>query len=124
MRVLCGGEALSERLKDALCAMGAPVWNLFGPTETTVWSTVEALGAGPVSIGRPIANTRLYVLDADLTPVGRGLRGELYIAGDGLAQGYLGRPGLSAERFVPDPFGPPGMRRPNSRPGASGIWAS
>ncbi|MEX1830145.1 amino acid adenylation domain-containing protein, partial [Luteibacter sp. CQ10] len=111
LRVLCGGEALGERLKDALCALGGPVWNLFGPTETTVWSTVEALEADrPVSIGRPIANTRLYVLDAALGPVGRGLRGELYIAGDGLAQGYLGRPGLSAERFVPDPFGPPGAR--------------
>jgi polyketide synthase PksJ len=110
VRLLCGGEALSERLKDALVSSGAEVWNMFGPTETTIWSTVERLGAGPVTIGRPIGNTRLYVLDEDLSPVGIGVRGELYIAGDGVARGYLDRPGLTAERFVADPFGAPGTR--------------
>ncbi|MBW8848037.1 MAG: amino acid adenylation domain-containing protein [Burkholderiales bacterium] len=107
LRILCGGEAMSEPLKDRLLATGAEVWNMFGPTETTVWSLVERVQPGkPVSIGTPIANTRVYVVD----PQGRlspsGVPGELCIAGDGLARGYLNRPELSAEKFCADPFVP------------------
>ncbi|MFE7120179.1 amino acid adenylation domain-containing protein, partial [Streptomyces sp. NPDC057654] len=112
VRVLVGGEALPGDLAGALAGAGRSVTNLYGPTETTIWSTaseVEADGAG-VSIGRPIANTQVYVLDAGLRPVAPGVAGELYIAGDGLARGYHRRPDLSAERFVADPYGPAGGR--------------
>ena len=87
-------------------ARGDELWNLYGPTETTVWSCVERVAdeAGPVSIGRPIANTRCYVLDEQLQPVPIGARGELWIGGAGVALGYHARPELTAERFLPDPF--------------------
>ncbi len=104
-RVLCGGEALPEDLAAALRARAAEVWNLYGPTETTVWSAVELLPPDrPVSIGRPIANTGIYVLGSGALPVPAGAPGELLIGGAGVARGYLGRPDLTAERFVPDPF--------------------
>jgi len=106
LRVLCGGEALPRGLADELQGHGASVWNLYGPTETTVWSAVwEVEVGGTVRIGRPIGNTQLYVLDGQGQPMPVGVAGELYIGGAGLARGYLGRPGLTAERFVPDPFG-------------------
>ncbi|MEQ1802969.1 MAG: amino acid adenylation domain-containing protein, partial [Gammaproteobacteria bacterium] len=108
LRVLCGGEALDRDLAAQLRARSAQVWNLYGPTETTVWSCVERVGdePGPVSIGRPIANTLCYVLDEQLQPVPIGARGELWIGGAGLALGYHARPALTAERFVPDTVRP------------------
>ncbi|MYV64033.1 amino acid adenylation domain-containing protein, partial [Streptomyces sp. SID4931] len=110
LRKLVGGEALPGELADRLAEGDIEPVNLYGPTETTIWSTAAVLGGRPgaPAIGAPIANTTVYVLDAQLRPVPAQVPGELYIAGSGLAQGYLGRPGLSAERFVADPFGPPG----------------
>ncbi|AOR31283.1 hypothetical protein BFF78_09745 [Streptomyces fodineus] len=109
LRMLVGGEALPPSLAAAMTALGTEVTNLYGPTETTVWSTAVRLAdaAALPSIGGPIRNTTLYVLDERLQP---GDEGELYIGGEGLARGYRGRPGLTAERFVADPFGPPGAR--------------
>jgi amino acid adenylation domain-containing protein len=104
---LCGGEALDQDTADMLAAGTAAAWNLYGPTETTIWSTLERLHPGqPVTIGRAIANTQLLVLDErrELVPI--GVPGELYIGGDGVANGYLGRPDLTAERFVANPFDP------------------
>jgi amino acid adenylation domain-containing protein len=111
MKVLCGGEPLPPEMAVALAGQ-AELWNLYGPTETTVWSTAErVLPGAPVTIGRPIANTRVYVLDAALGVVPPGVAGELYISGAGVARGYCGRPALSAERFLPDPFSTvPGAR--------------
>ncbi|MBW3650620.1 MAG: amino acid adenylation domain-containing protein [Actinobacteria bacterium] len=112
VRILVGGEALPAALAERMQACGGRVTNLYGPTETTIWSTAADVGAGSGAppIGGPIANTTLHVLDARLRPVPDGVRGELYIAGAGLARGYLGRPALTAERFVADPFGEPGSR--------------
>ncbi|MET9701345.1 amino acid adenylation domain-containing protein, partial [Streptomyces sp. NPDC006529] len=110
IRALVGGEALPGELARTLVATAASATNMYGPTETTIWSTdrrlsPEATTDGVSSIGGPIANTRVYVLDGWLAPVAPGVAGELYIAGSGLARGYLNRPGLTAERFVACPFG-------------------
>ncbi|WP_329218547.1 amino acid adenylation domain-containing protein [Streptomyces sp. NBC_01485] len=111
LRVLVGGEALPADLALQLGELAADVTNLYGPTETTIWSTAATVGAGgEVSIGSPIGNTRAHVLDGWLRPVVPGVAGELYIAGAGLAYGYHRRPGLTAERFVVDPYGAPGER--------------
>ncbi|RZB19947.1 non-ribosomal peptide synthetase [Streptomyces sp. F001] len=123
-RVLVGGEAVSAPLAETLRGLGRSVTNVYGPTETTIWSTAVDLdragdGAAP-SIGRPIANTRVYVLDEGLRPVAPGVPGELYIAGAGLARGYLNRPGLTAERFTADPYGPAGARM--YRTGDRACW--
>ncbi|QFU89755.1 non-ribosomal peptide synthetase [Amycolatopsis sp. YIM 10] len=108
---LCGGEKLPAELADRLCARGVRLWDLYGPTETTVWSSVARLENGTVRDFTAVANTTLYVLDDRLEPVPLGGRGELYIGGRGLAAGYLGRPGLTADRFVPDPHGTSGGGR-------------
>ena len=113
--VFAGGEALASSLaREVTSAWNVRLVNLYGPTETTIQVTSwpwQHDGDGQFApIGRPIWNTRVYVLDDGLQPVPVGVAGELYIAGSGLARGYLNRPGLTAERFVADPFGPPGSR--------------
>ncbi|MCT2582859.1 amino acid adenylation domain-containing protein [Actinophytocola gossypii] len=108
---ICGGEAFPPDLADELRADGAVVWNAYGPTETTVWSAAGPVGAGGVHIGPPIGNTQLYVLDGRGDPVPVGVVGELHVGGLGVTRGYHGRPGLTADRFRPDPFaGVPGAR--------------
>ncbi|HEX9938624.1 MAG TPA: amino acid adenylation domain-containing protein, partial [Longimicrobium sp.] len=112
-RILLGGEALPPELAAQITdVLPNGLVNMYGPTETTVWSASHAVEAaeGPVPIGRPIANTRVYVLDAALRPQPAGVPGELFIGGHGVTRGYLARPGLTAERFVPDAF--------SARPGA------
>ncbi|MGQ4484657.1 amino acid adenylation domain-containing protein [Streptomyces sp. SAS_281] len=117
-----GGEAVGDDLWDALRATeGLNGYNLYGPAECTVDAMLCRTGDSErPAIGRPAHNTRVYLLDARLRPVPAGTDGELYIAGAGLARGYLGRPGLSAERFVADPFGAPGARM--YRTGDLGRW--
>ncbi|HEY9664968.1 MAG TPA: non-ribosomal peptide synthetase, partial [Allocoleopsis sp.] len=106
LKILCGGETLTPDLVEQLLSRGAELWNLYGPTETTIWSTVHRVetAASPIPIGRAIANTQLYVLDSHRQLVPLGVPGELYIGGDGLAQGYLNRSDLTAEKFVAHPF--------------------
>jgi amino acid adenylation domain-containing protein len=111
--IVCGGEAFPTELASRLLKWDVPVWNFYGPTEATVWSTAHRVspGAGSVPLGRPLANTRAYVLDPRLQPVPIGIPDELYIGGPGVTRGYLNRPELTAERFIPDPFGDePGAR--------------
>ncbi|MEV7009218.1 amino acid adenylation domain-containing protein [Streptosporangium sp. NPDC051022] len=110
--VLTGGDVVSPNAVQRVRAAnpGITIRILYGPTETTLCVTQLETGAGRLSIGRPMDNTRTYVLDAGLQPVPAGVAGELYIAGTGLARGYVGRPGLTAERFVACPFGEPGER--------------
>jgi amino acid adenylation domain-containing protein len=105
-KILCGGEAIPRELANRLLGTGAEVWNLYGPTETTIWSTVHRIDSrsGSVPIGKPIANTQVYILDERRRLVPSGVPGELYIGGDGLARGYLHRAELTTERFVQSPF--------------------
>jgi thioesterase domain-containing protein/acyl carrier protein len=116
LRIVCGGEALPPDLAQQLLARGSEVWNAYGPTETTVWSTLHRVTAASaagasVPIGRPIDNTTAYVLGADRAPVPIGVEGELCLGGAGVSRGYRGRPELTRERFVDDPFaGRPGAR--------------
>ena len=113
LKALCGGEAMPRELADQLLARCGSLWNMYGPTETTIWSTVHQIRAGEPTlfIGRPIANTTLYILDPRMQPVPVGASGELWIGGDGLARGYLNRAELTTEQFRPDPFSAaPGQR--------------
>ncbi|HET7488909.1 MAG TPA: amino acid adenylation domain-containing protein [Acidimicrobiales bacterium] len=106
LKVLCGGEAMPVSLAAALLERDVELWNMYGPTETTVWSLTARVTRPrqALSIGRPLGNNTVYVLDPSLRPVPVGVPGELHIGGAGVAHGYLGRPGLTAERFVPHPF--------------------
>lgn len=109
--ILCGGEAMDVGLSLQLQELAETVWNGYGPTETTMLSTCSVVrGTAPPVIGQPIDNTDVMVLDAELQLLPIGVAGEIYIAGAGLARGYVGQPGLTAERFLPNPFGTPGSR--------------
>ncbi|WP_299409950.1 non-ribosomal peptide synthetase [Acaryochloris sp. IP29b_bin.148] len=113
LKVLCGGEALSPELASKLLSKASSVWNMYGPTEATVWATTYEVSAqqfldssqqSAISIGKPIGNVQTYILDKYLQPVPVGVRGELYIGGVCLARGYLNRPDLNSERFISNPF--------------------
>ncbi|HSF40167.1 MAG TPA: amino acid adenylation domain-containing protein [Thermoanaerobaculia bacterium] len=112
LTALSGGEALAPDLAARLTSVVGSLWNGYGPTETTVYSTFARIGPGErITLGRPLRNTALYVLDAHLEPTPLGIPGEVCLAGAGLARGYLGRPELTADRFRPDPWaGVPGAR--------------
>ncbi len=106
LKILCGGEAMPHDLAEQLLERSGSVWNMYGPTETTIWSAVYQVESetGSVPVGRPIANTQIYILDEKMHPVPLGVPGHLHIGGDGLARGYLKRAELTAEKFVDDPF--------------------
>ena len=107
LKILCGGESWSVELASELLQRCESLWNMYGPTETTIWSAVSRVQRdAQILIGRPIANTKFYILDDRGQPVPIGIPGELYIGGDGLALGYLGRADLTRERFIPDQFSP------------------
>ncbi|MBX9856136.1 MAG: amino acid adenylation domain-containing protein, partial [Gemmatimonadaceae bacterium] len=118
VHLLCGGERLSTALATRLLAVSPRrLSNVYGPTETTLWTTEHTVtradltdAPAGVAVGRPLANNRLYVLDDGLMPVAVGVRGELYVSGEGLARGYWRQPGLTASRFVANPFGAPRTR--------------
>lgn len=110
VKFLCGGEAMSPELARALSTCGA-LWNMYGPTETTVWSTVKEIRPDSrVTVGRPIDETQIYILDARAQLLPQGVIGELCIGGLGVAEGYLLRPELTAEKFIVDPFDPKASR--------------
>src|SRR5690606_16061024 len=122
-KALVGGESLPRDLAVALRARCGELWNMYGPTETTVWSTCARLDAPvrDITIGRPIANTTVWVLDEHYQPCPVGVPGELWIGGDGVTLGYLDRAELTGERFVPDPWSDrPGARM--YRTGDRGRW--
>ena len=105
LKVLCGGEALAPALAHKLLQRSESLWNMYGPTETTIWSAISRVTDDTSSIGRPIANTVLRVLDGNARLCAIGSPGELHIGGEGVTRGYLNRADLTAEKFVPDPYG-------------------
>jgi amino acid adenylation domain-containing protein len=107
-KLMLGGEALPLSLAKQLGQLTpAEIHNMYGPTETTIWSTTALIdgAADAISLGEPIANTVIYILDNHLQPVPKGVPGQLYIGGEGVSRGYLNRPALTAEKFIPNPFG-------------------
>ncbi|HEY9693964.1 MAG TPA: amino acid adenylation domain-containing protein [Oculatellaceae cyanobacterium] len=112
LKILCGGEALTKELRERIKHRSASVWNVYGPTETTIWSTIHNVSDQDVErakdatelIGKPIGNTQIYILDSYLHPVPIGVAGELHIGGVGVARGYLNRSDLTQEKFIPNPF--------------------
>lgn len=106
LKVLCGGEAFPPALAEVLHLKAGSVYNMYGPTETTIWSSLKLLSAEDkqITIGKPIQNTRFYILNTKLNQVKPGATGEIYIGGDGVGLGYLNQPELTAERFIKDPF--------------------
>jgi acyl-coenzyme A synthetase/AMP-(fatty) acid ligase len=121
LQAWCGGEALPPQLARKLLDLGLDLWNVYGPTETTIWSTAGHVGQELVSVGVPIANTTVYVLNrwGERAPI--GVTGEVFVGGLGLARGYHERPGLTADRFIPDCFGQIAGRR-LYRTGDLGRW--
>ncbi|PUZ30106.1 non-ribosomal peptide synthase domain TIGR01720/amino acid adenylation domain-containing protein [Chitinophaga costaii] len=122
--ILTAGEPLTAQLHAQLAAIsnGKPVWNLYGPTETTIFSSAVALQAHQeVTIGRPVANTRFYILDENLHLMPVGASGEVYISGDGVAHGYYNQPALTAEKFLNNPYAVPGHER-MYKTGDAGRW--
>lgn len=112
LKALCGGEALTRKLANQILDSAGSLWNMYGPTESTIWSAVNQIKKDntPIKIGHPIGNTQLYILDKYMQPVPIGVTGELVIGGEGLALGYLNQTDLTKKKFIPDPF--------NSRAGA------
>lgn len=108
LKMLCGGEAWSRALADKLLAGGGRLWNMYGPTETTIWSSASEVqpDGSPITLGTPVANTYFHLLDEQQQPINGAGAGELCIGGDGVARGYRNRPALTAERFLADPFRP------------------
>jgi len=106
LKALCGGDVLTRKLADQLLDRVDSLWNMYGPTETTVWSSLCQMKKddGAITIGKPIGNTQLYILDAHLLPVPVDVVGELHIGGEGLARGYLNQTQLTSEKFIPDYF--------------------
>ena len=106
LTALCGGESLPRDLATKICERTKALWNMYGPTETTIWSTIARIDSNDtaITIGRPIANTEIYILNSQFEPVPIGVAGEIYIGGDGLAKGYRNRLDLTAERFIRHPF--------------------
>ena len=117
LKILCGGEAMPKELAYDLIRKCGELWNMYGPTETTIWSTVEKVEVdendktGYVNLGKPVDNTFIYILNTEFQPVPIGYPGELFIGGDGLARGYFNLPAMTKEKFLPDPFSDlPGAR--------------
>jgi len=106
MKILCGGEAMTKELAASLVDKCAELWNMYGPTETTIWSTIKKITSGDdlITVGYPILNTQIYILNESFDQVPKGEVGEIYIGGTGVAKGYLNRPELTNERFITDKF--------------------
>ncbi len=106
LKAFCGGDALPRELAEKLLDRAKEVWNMYGPTETTIWSSATQVtrGTGAMRIGPPIANTQFYILDERQQPTLIGVTGEIYIGGKGLARGYWNRPELTAEKFITNPL--------------------
>ena len=108
LKILCGGEPLTRDLANQLLSRCAELWNMYGPTETTIWSSIEQVFSAEetITVGRLIANTEMYILDGSLGPVPVGVAGLLYIGGEGVSAGDLNRPELNSQKFILNPFKP------------------